>query len=86
MSKVLDKKGKYPYKASNRRLKDASGPNEYEKRVNERFKDYRNNFRKENYVTIGFKFNPNTEGDIVKWLDSKENLKEYILSLVEEEL
>lgn len=86
MSDVLYEKGSYPYKATNRRLKDISGPNEQDKKTNQRFKEYRNNFRKENYVTIGFKFNPVTEADIISWLDSKKNLKEYILGLVDQDL
>lgn len=86
MSEVLVKKSNYPYKAINRRLKDISGPNEHDKKTNQRFKEYRNNFRKENYLTIGFKFNPVTEADIISWLDSKENLKEYILGLVDYDL
>ena len=48
--------------------------------------EYNNTYNRNNYRSFAIRFNLNTEQDIINWLESKEGVKAYIQSLIEEDM
>lgn len=49
-------------------------------------KKYVNEYQKQNIKTVPFRLNINTESDILDWLDQQENKRQYIISLIREDI
>lgn len=49
-------------------------------------KKYVNEYQKQNIKTVPFRLNINTEADILDWLDQQENKRQYIISLIREDI
>lgn len=49
-------------------------------------KKYVNEYQKQNIKTVPFRLNINTEADILEWLDQQENKRQYIISLIREDI
>ena len=49
-------------------------------------KKYVNEYQKQNIKTVPFRLNINTEADILEWLDRQENKRQYIISLIREDI
>lgn len=48
--------------------------------------DYNNTYNKNTYRSFSVRFNKKTEADIIEWLESKEGVKNYIISLIESDI
>ena len=55
----------------------ADKKNDYEKRL-----DYNNTYNRNNYRSFSMRLNNTKEEELIKWLESKNSVKEYLLSLV----
>lgn len=49
-------------------------------------KKYVNEYQKQNIKTVPFRLNINTEADILEWLDQQPNKRQYIISLIREDI
>lgn len=58
-----------------------AGKSEYSRKL-----DYNNAYNRKTYKSYSVRFNRNTESDLIQWLESKESLKEYIVSLIEKDM
>ncbi len=50
---------------------------DYEKRL-----EYNNTYNRNNYRSFSMRLNNTKEEELIKWLESKNSVKEYLLSLV----
>jgi hypothetical protein len=50
---------------------------DYEKRL-----EYNNTYNRNNYRSFSMRLNNTKEKELIKWLESKDSIKEYLLSLV----
>ena len=50
---------------------------DYEKRL-----EYNNTYNRNNYRSFSMRLNNTKEEELIKWLESKDSVKEYLLSLV----
>ncbi len=48
--------------------------------------EYNNTYNRNNYRSFAMRLNIKTESEIIKWLENKESVKGYILSLVEDDM
>lgn len=48
--------------------------------------DYNNTYNKNTYRSFSVRFNKKSEAYIIEWLESKEGVKNYILSLIEADI
>ena len=48
--------------------------------------DYNNAYNRSHYRSFSFRFNKQSESEIIEWLESKESTKQYILNLIKEDL
>ena len=55
----------------------ADKKNDYEKRL-----EYNNTYNRNNYRSFSMRLNNTKEEELIKWLESKNSVKEYLLSLV----
>lgn len=55
----------------------ADKKNDYEKRL-----EYNNTYNRNNYRSFSMRLNNTKEEELIKWLESKDSVKEYLLSLV----
>lgn len=44
--------------------------------------EYNNTYNRNNYRSFSMRLNNEKEKDIIQWLESKDSLKDYLLSLV----
>jgi hypothetical protein len=55
----------------------ADKKDDYEKRL-----EYNNTYNRNNYRSFSMRLNNTKEEELIKWLESKDSVKEYLLSLV----
>lgn len=48
--------------------------------------EYNNEYNRNNYRSFSVRFNINTEDTVIKWLEEKEGVKEYLLGLIEADM
>lgn len=49
-------------------------------------KEYLNNYLKENYKSFTIKLSYKSERDLITWLESKEGLKDYLTTLINDDM
>ncbi len=54
---------------------------EYKKRL-----DYNNTYNRNNYRSFSMRLHNTKEGEIIQWIESKDSVKEYLLSLVKKDM
>ena len=57
------------------------GAEQYKKKL-----EYNNTYNKNTYRSFSVRLNKKTEADIIEWLESKEGVKNYIISLIESDI
>lgn len=48
--------------------------------------DYNNAYNRSHYRSFSFRFNKDSEAEVIEWLESKESTKQYILSLITDDM
>ena len=48
--------------------------------------EYNNSYNRAHYRSFSFRFNKDSESEIIDWLASKESIKLYILNLIKEDM
>ncbi len=54
---------------------------EYKKRL-----DYNNTYNRNNYRSFSMRLHNTKEEEIIQWIESKDSVKEYLLSLVKKDM
>ena len=48
--------------------------------------DYNNAYNRTHYRSFSFRFNKESEAEVIEWLESKESTKQYIMQLIKEDM
>lgn len=73
-------------KGSNRRDQGKLSQAERDRLNCKELREARNKFMKKTYRSISLKYNAQKEADIIEYLDSRDNLKSYLIGLLDEEM
>lgn len=48
--------------------------------------EYNNTYNRNNYRSFSVRLNNQKEADVIEWLESQESLKQYLLSLIKQDM
>lgn len=51
-----------------------------------KYKDYRNDYNKEHYKSISLRLDKVKDRDVIEWLLSKDNIKQYLVELINKDI
>lgn len=85
-SEILKQKTELVRKEGNRNDRGIRSAERRAKENTDDKKAYRNDFDKKTYRSISLKYNNEKEKEIIDWLDSREELKPYLVGLLEKEI